>query len=73
MLSRYLKSLRALKDVNQTEMSEILGLSLVSYNKKENSKVPFTVEEVKLMSEFFNEPIENFFINEVVKMQTLDI
>lgn len=66
MFSRYLKSLRALKNLNQTEMAELMGLSIVSYNKKENGKVPFTVEEVKFMSEYFNEPIKNFFKNDVV-------
>lgn len=70
MLIRYIKSLRALKGLSQIEMAKAMSLSVVSYNKKENGKVPFTIDEVKFMSTFFNVPIENFFNEEVHEMNT---
>lgn len=67
---KYVKSLRAYHGLSQTEMAEILGLSLVSYNKRETGKIPFTVDELQTMSEYFKVPVENFFKHEVVNSQT---
>ncbi len=66
----FIRSLRSYKKLTQSEMAKILNLSIVSYNKKENGKVPFTLEEVKKMSEYFNVPIENFFKEKVFKTNT---
>lgn len=73
MSNRYVKSLRAFHNINQSALAETMGLSPVSYNKKETGKVPFTVEEVKFLSEYFKVPIENFFKDEVFNMQTNNV
>lgn len=66
----YIRSLRSYKKLTQSEMAKILNISIVSYNKKENGRVPFTLDEIKILSEFFNVPIENFFKDEVFKANT---
>lgn len=67
-----LKSIRKEKHVTCDEMSKLLDLKTRSaYNKKENGNVPFSLEEAKRISVFFNMPIEViFFENEVSKMET---
>ena len=69
-MNRYIKSLRAFNDLSQTDVAKKLNISLQSYNRKEKGKVPFTVEEVKILSIYFKVPIENFFKHEVVNMKT---
>jgi transcriptional regulator with XRE-family HTH domain len=71
MPTSYTKGLRAFHDLTQLELADILGISLTSYNKKETGKVPFTVEELKKLSEYFDVPIENFFNDEVFKTNTI--
>ena len=61
----FIRSLRSYKRLTQSEMAKILNLSTVSYNKKENGKVAFTLEEIKILSEYFKVPIESFFKDEV--------
>jgi len=61
----FIRSLRSYKRLTQSEMAKILNLSASSYNKKENGKVAFTLEEIKILSEYFKVPIESFFKDEV--------
>jgi transcriptional regulator with XRE-family HTH domain len=63
---RYLKSLRVLKGLTQKNIAQLLNISIQSYNKKENGKVPFTANELKILSDFFDVPMENFFKDNVV-------
>lgn len=66
----FIRSLRSYKKLTQSEMAKILNLSVVSYNKKENGKVAFTLEEIKTLSEYFKVPIEIFFKEEVFELNT---
>jgi transcriptional regulator with XRE-family HTH domain len=59
MANRYLKSLRSLKGLIQQDMADLLGVTIQTYNKKENGKAAFTAEEYKNMAELFEVPIEN--------------
>ena len=61
----FIRSLRSYKRLTQSEMAKILNLSAASYIKKENGKVAFTLEEIKILSEYFKVPIESFFKDEV--------
>jgi len=61
----FIRSLRSYKRLTQSEMAKILNLSAASYNKKENGKAAFTLEEIKILSEYFKVPIESFFKDEV--------
>lgn len=71
MNTDFIRSLRSYKKLTQSEMAKILNISVVSYNKKENGKVPFTLKEIKTLSEYFKVPIENFFKDEVFKQDTI--
>ena len=42
-----LKAARAFKGVSQTDMARATGMSLTSYNSKENGKGSFSVKEVR--------------------------
>lgn len=42
-----LKSKRVLKGISQSEMAERLGISLVTYNKKETGKIEFKRDEIE--------------------------
>ncbi len=59
-----LKELRKERDETQIEIAKLLGLKTASaYSKKENGRVPFSLEEAKLLAKHFNQPIE-YFTNE---------
>lgn len=58
-----LKELRKEKGETQIELAHLLGLKTASaYNKKENGKVPISLEEAKILSEHFKQPIDAFCI-----------
>ena len=50
MGSRILKSKRMLFDLTQEEISKKLGITIKSYNLKENGKREFTLDEAKKIS-----------------------
>lgn len=57
-----LKELRKEKGETQIELARLLGLKTSSaYSKKENGKIPISLEEVKILSDHFNQPIDSFF------------
>lgn len=61
-----IKVLRARYGKSQSEMAELLGLSVVGYHRKENGRNPFTLEEARKISELFGLPIEIIFFTEIV-------
>lgn len=42
-----LKAARAFKGVSQTDMARATGMSLTSYNSKENGKSSFSINDVR--------------------------
>jgi DNA-binding helix-turn-helix protein len=53
--------MRKEKGETQIEVAKLLGLKTASaYNKKENGKVPITLEEAKILSAHYNQPIDIF-------------
>lgn len=57
-----LKELRKEKGETQIELARLLGLKTSSaYSKKENGKIPISLEEVRILSDHFNQPIDSFF------------
>lgn len=66
-----LKGLRKKDNLRQADMAELLNITVPAYNQKENNKRPFTINECKIISDFFGEPIEAiFFDNGVNKNET---
>ncbi|MGL5068431.1 MAG: helix-turn-helix transcriptional regulator [Sarcina sp.] len=47
-----LKNIRDIKHVNQEEIAVLLGISKSTYSRKENGKIVFKLEEVKLLKEY---------------------
>ena len=67
---KYLKSLRVLEGLTQEQIANLLGISIQSYNKKENGKVSFVDHELKTLSDYFGVSIDNFFKDSVVNKTT---
>lgn len=56
-----LKNLRKEHGETQIEVARLLGLKTASaYNKKENGKVPISLEEAKILSAHYEQPIDIF-------------
>lgn len=56
-----LKKLRVEHKKTQLEIAHLIGLKTASaYNKKENGKVPLTLEEAKILADFYEVGIESF-------------
>lgn len=68
---RLLKSKRVLKGLYQHDIADKMGVSLKSYNFKENGKVSFTVDEILKVIECleltFEEANDIFFSNKLPK------
>lgn len=61
IVANELRELRKEKGETQIELAQLLGLKTASaYCKKENGSVPFSLEEVKILSYHFNKPISFF-------------
>lgn len=62
-----LKILRRKIGVTCDDMAKILGLKTRgAYNKKENGDVPFSLDEAKIISNYFKKTIEEIFYNNEV-------
>ncbi len=61
MNNSYLKDLRKKNGETQIEIARLLGLKTASaYSKKENGKVPISLEEAKILSNHFNKSVDFF-------------
>ena len=58
MNTKALKSKRALYGIHQEEIAKKLGISSVSYSKKETGKVEFKRNEIEEISKILNLSIE---------------
>lgn len=67
---KYIKALRAYHGLSQTNIANTLGCTFATYNKKENGKVDFTLEELNVLAKKFNIPAINFFKDEVSILET---
>jgi putative transcriptional regulator len=56
-----LKIARVRKKMNQTDTANYLGISSVSYCRKETGKNDFTLTEIKKLMELFNKKFEELF------------
>lgn len=58
-----LKNLRITNGFTQTDMASMLNMAVNTYNRKELGIREFTLQECKLISEFFGKSIEEIFFN----------
>ena len=56
-----LKNLRRESEFSQREIGEYLGISKVSYCKREKGITPFSLAEAKMISDLFGLPVERIF------------
>lgn len=57
-----LKKLRVERGLTLQEMANLLGLKTASaYCKKETGSVPVSLDEAKVISDFFHKPMEEIF------------
>ena len=71
MYTQNIKALRAVKGLRQEDLAKFLGISLNSYNNKENGKREFSLMEANSLAKLFGYSIEEiFFKNNVFKMNT---
>lgn len=60
-----LRKKRKEKGIKVSEICSVIGLKTkAAYYKKESGSVPFTLQESRIISNLFNEPIENIFFND---------
>lgn len=61
MNNNVLKDLRKEKGETQIEVAKLLGLKTASaYSKKENGKVPISLEEAKILAVHYNKSLDSF-------------
>lgn len=66
-----LKAEMIMNDIDQKDLADILSISVSSVSRKMNDKSTFTLEEGKILAEFFGMTIEGlFFSNNVAKKET---
>lgn len=65
-----IKTLMLKNNMQYKELAKILNISVNSVGKKLRNEIDFKINELIKMSIFFNEPIENFFNEGVVKNTT---
>lgn len=61
-----IKAYRSLKGDKQEDIAKLIGVGLNTYNFKENGKKPFTLEEAKIIADYFNTTIDALFFNDIV-------
>lgn len=64
----YIKELRGKNHLSQTQMAQLLGLnSPDKYTRRENGEYSIQTNELLIISEVFNVPMEKFFPSSVRK------
>ena len=54
--------LRKEHELSQREMAEVIGINVDTYGHKERGQLQFTMDEMFLISDFFNKPIHKIFL-----------
>lgn len=56
-----IRDIRKSKGITQTHVAKETGMTVSSYNMKENGKRPISTTELELIALALNEPVANFF------------
>lgn len=65
-MHRKLKALRQLNGLTQEDTAKLLGLSLHTYNNKENNRTKFSLDEAKKIADLFKTTVDDIFFNDCV-------
>lgn len=60
-----MKAYRTIKGIKQTELADLLEISITTYRNKESGKTEFTIGEAKKIADFFKESIDDIFFTEI--------
>lgn len=60
---RKLKALRAMKNENQQDVAKLIGVSISTYNRKENGHLEFTINEINKILKHYDKSYEDVFMN----------
>ena len=58
----HLMRLRKEKKISQVKMADFLNVDVTTYHNKETNKTKFNADEMFLISNLFNLPIEDIFL-----------
>lgn len=69
-----LKIYRKLEGYSQKEMSEYLGISEASYNRKENNKIDISIREINMILDKFEDRIsyDDLFRSKTIRYNRKD-
>lgn len=59
-----LKQARAEKNITQQELADAIGVTVMTYNLKENGKRAFIEEEMKKICRVLDKPADDIFFNQ---------
>lgn len=65
-MTKELRILRIKHDLSQEEIAQKLGVNKASYNRKENGKMAFSLNDVKKLKKIFNltpEEVDKIFLS----------
>lgn len=71
--STKLKAYRTLNKINQNEMAKLLGVAPNTYSFKENGKVHLSLNEAKIIADFFGLTIDELFFENEVRLKRTNI
>ncbi len=60
-LHNRIRDIRKSKGITQTHIAKETGLTVSSYNMKENGKRPISTTELEMIAVALKEPVKNFF------------
>lgn len=71
-MASIVKVLRILHNDNQQEIAKLLGTTVTTYNRKENEKSKFTLDEAKLIAARYNVSLDKL-MNENAKDYIINV
>jgi DNA-binding XRE family transcriptional regulator len=72
-MNKVLKSLRARNGDTQQNLADFLGITVNTFNFKENGKYKFTLEEAYKISQRYKVPLEEIFFKDSDVITTTNV
>lgn len=59
-----LQELRAINNLQQSDLAALIGVTSATYSRKENGTIRFSLTEAKTIADFFDSAIEDIFFDD---------